>query len=361
MKIVKIALTGGPCAGKTTMLKAIKKYLNKEGIPNIIVPETATELILNGILPNGTEKNNLFFQDLVLQSQLFKENRAEVYANAEYGELDKVVIIYDRGIIDGKAYLDSFEKILRNNNVTEIESLDKYDLVLDLITTADCNKKVYNNLNEARFENIEEAINVDRKTSNAWAGHRNLKIINTSITLKEEVDIILKHISDLLQNRETKKIDNYLVDLSDFVPEKETTNILTTDYYLNVNSNGYDYILRKRNYKNKLSYVFIVQKNDKKKITTISSKTVLEKSFSELLEKYNVIKERNYEEISFVQNRQLYRFEIYNGISVMRIEKNKLNDNFVLPSGVNVLKYDVTDKEVNALLEEQTSMIYKRK
>ena len=42
MEIIKVVLTGGPCAGKTTALNSIKEYLTKNNIPVFTVPDTAT-------------------------------------------------------------------------------------------------------------------------------------------------------------------------------------------------------------------------------------------------------------------------------------------------------------------------------
>ena len=51
IKISKIVLTGGPCAGKTTALTWINNYFSKRGYTVLFVPETATELITNGVAP----------------------------------------------------------------------------------------------------------------------------------------------------------------------------------------------------------------------------------------------------------------------------------------------------------------------
>ena len=51
VKITKIVLTGGPCAGKTTALSWINNYFTNRGYTVLFVPETATELITNGVAP----------------------------------------------------------------------------------------------------------------------------------------------------------------------------------------------------------------------------------------------------------------------------------------------------------------------
>lgn len=46
--IVRICLTGGPCAGKTTAIASIKQDLTQLGMKVLVVPEAATALMNGG-------------------------------------------------------------------------------------------------------------------------------------------------------------------------------------------------------------------------------------------------------------------------------------------------------------------------
>lgn len=46
--IVRIVLTGGPCAGKTTAIASIKQDLTQLGMKVLVVPEAATQLMNGG-------------------------------------------------------------------------------------------------------------------------------------------------------------------------------------------------------------------------------------------------------------------------------------------------------------------------
>ena len=72
LKINKIVLTGGPCAGKTTALTWISNYFSKRGYTVLFVPETATELITNGVAP-WTCKTNYEYQTFQIRLQKIKE------------------------------------------------------------------------------------------------------------------------------------------------------------------------------------------------------------------------------------------------------------------------------------------------
>ena len=79
----RIALTGGPCAGKSSAMNYLKKELEKNGIKVIVVPEAATQVINEGNTP-GT----VAFQFKVFQRQLELERKA----NLEALSYDRVVV-----------------------------------------------------------------------------------------------------------------------------------------------------------------------------------------------------------------------------------------------------------------------------
>ena len=181
MDIYKIVLTGGPCAGKTTVINQIRKELSKDYYI-VTIPETATELINSGILPDNNKEHTLKFQEIVLFSQMLKEcNALEYLESLKQNNIDFIkqkkgmIILYDRGIMDNRAYLShqDYNDLLAHNELNELEVMDRYDLVIDLISTATTKPEVYG-LNGVRYETIEEAAYKDELTSGAWLLHRNL-------------------------------------------------------------------------------------------------------------------------------------------------------------------------------------------
>ncbi len=91
--ITRIVLTGGPAAGKTTLISRILKECRQEdGWKVITIPETATELISGfGIRPFGNCVSMEDFQYFVIEDQLHKERLA--LKGAEMVPEDKVLII----------------------------------------------------------------------------------------------------------------------------------------------------------------------------------------------------------------------------------------------------------------------------
>jgi putative protein kinase ArgK-like GTPase of G3E family len=60
--IVRICLTGGPCAGKTTALSTLSQHLTLMGFKVLMVPEAATLLMKGGAM---IETRSMTFSDAV--------------------------------------------------------------------------------------------------------------------------------------------------------------------------------------------------------------------------------------------------------------------------------------------------------
>ena len=92
----KIVLTGGPCAGKTTAQNWISNYFSKRGYTVLFVPETATELISNGVTP-WTCASNYDYQSYQIKLQKIKE---EIFEHAALGmKTSKVLIVCELIIV----------------------------------------------------------------------------------------------------------------------------------------------------------------------------------------------------------------------------------------------------------------------
>ncbi len=302
-KIFRIVLTGGPCAGKTTIINELGRYLIDNGYYVISITETATDLIKSKILPGHGRKQILLFQDLILKHQYAKENIAEKYAR-DFDNEKPIVILYDRAIMDNSAYLDTyddFKTILKNNNLNELEVLTKYDLVIDLLSTATLMPDKYE-LNEVRSENVEQAKKLDKKTSTAWIHHPNLRIITPEINIKDKVDKVLIKVHEYLSenihyNNETEILDDSS-DLS--VYNENNSKILTIlNMYLSddiiirkmICNDSSIYLLMKANNE---EYYDVISESDAINImynnTVVFTESKMEINFIEDGEKYKIIK-----------------------------------------------------------------------
>jgi len=192
MKIWEFVITGGPCAGKTTAINIVKQELTKKGFKVIVVAETATELVSSGIYP--WELKTEEFQEILISRAFNKEETARMAARCLKKD---IVILYDRGIMDCKAYMscDVFKKELKKHDADEKNVREKYDAVFHLVTAANGAEEFYTlSNNEARKETIEEARNLDKKIIDSWSAHNNFKIIDNSTNFENKIGRLLKEI-----------------------------------------------------------------------------------------------------------------------------------------------------------------------
>lgn len=320
MSNIKVVLTGGPCAGKTTILGKIKKYYSDLNYNVIVIPETATELISSGVIPS--QEFIVQFQDLIMKKQLHKQ---KIYETATQFNQDKTTIfIYDRGTMDNKAYLsdEQFKIILKNNKVNELELLYHYDLVIDLLSTATCNQQYYVN-DDVRKESIEEASLLDKRTTKVWLAHPKLKIIPTNKTIAEEFDIIKKYIDNCIQQQKEEQ-KNYLVDCQkNFCPK----DYITIKYTINYLSNNGKII--KIKYQNHIKYLY--QSVDSNKQTVINYLQL-----KELLNNNFIIYKEEYYQTVFSYQHQLYYLKKYQDKHILCYAKNPLIDNIKVPEFINI-------------------------
>lgn len=211
--VKRIVLTGGPGSGKTSVLEKINQVYSSEGYKVIIVPETATELMNNGITFKDGSMSLVDFQELVMRLQLAKEEVVD--RTIELMSNEKIIVVYDRGTIDNTAYINKneFEEILtRLNNVKSFtDLLNKYDLVINLVGREDF---YTTQNNKARSESSSEALKLGDATLKCWLGHKTIKIVMPKDTVDEKISEVLNIINESLSLKQIKRQEKYLVDLS---------------------------------------------------------------------------------------------------------------------------------------------------
>jgi predicted ATPase len=257
--MLKIVLTGGPCSGKTQILSHLTQNLEDRGYKVFTVFEAATSLILNGIHPS--EHLSLDeFQNFVFDMQLNNENLFERIT--QYYDPDKVIIFYDRGIMDGCAYVDKdtvFNKIIENRGLSISDIYSRYDAVLHLVTTADGAEEFYQwndptkedaGNNAARSESPEEARIKDKRTLNSWIGHPHLRVFDNSTDFNGKINRVAEEVFALLGEPVPTEIERkFLIKMPtdkqiEVLGCTSKTNIIQT--YLKKNDNATERRVRQR-------------------------------------------------------------------------------------------------------------------
>lgn len=348
--IKKIVLTGGPCAGKTTALSSIEEHLTEKGYTVFVVNESATELIKSGIRIKNVGLMN--FQKLILKHQLEKE---KIYDEAAklISKNKNVVIIYDRGLLDNKAYIGqkNFDNLLKNLGLNEIDLMDRYDMVIHLVSAADGKEEYYTlSNNNARTETLKEAKETDKKTINAWLGHNNLTIIDNSTNFDEKIKRTLDTINNLLGEPTSLRYQRkFLVDLNkskfNFNCDNSTKIDIVQTYLGNLT---YEKRLRRRIYNGIETYFLTVQlpsNNSTKKI--ITNQKINKKEYDKLYmtdnEKYEISKIR----YTFTQNKQYFKLDIFNdfnNFAILEIDVKNKNEIINIPDNIKIIKEVTNDK-----------------
>lgn len=199
--VFRVAITGGPCGGKTTALAEVSERLRSRGIPTFVVPEAATLMFSGGgsVLDLGDKAHRMAFQTALLKTQLSLEDEFLRIAEPLGGS---VVILSDRGAMDGRAYMSGKDwgEMLESLGYSDGDLRDsRYDLVLHLMTAAEGAEEFYTLANNAsRTEGVAEAIAQDRRTRDAWTGHAHLRIVDNRTGFKAKINRVFYLISDLI-------------------------------------------------------------------------------------------------------------------------------------------------------------------
>ena len=337
-KIVsRIVLTGGPCAGKTNSLYKIEEHFEELGYKVIVVPEAATLLINGGIRPFGNFCLSAYeFQNCIIKLQLQNEALFESMVDG-FSPDTKCIIVYDRGIVDGNAYIDdeSFEKLLSANNLTMSFLFEHYDMVVHLVTAANGAQSFYTLENNcARKESLSEAISLDSRTMSVWSGHPNFNVVDNSTDFKSKIDRVINLISyNLGIGFFVRKQEKYLVDISslscDFFDNVQKIDIEQS--YLGMQD--FEKRLRKRIVNGVVNYYLTIQRYDKYgQATVYLNRRIGAADYYNLLSTESSIRTIHKVRYIFIYENEQYRLDVFDdGRCVL---ENNSNSSFILTDGI---------------------------
>lgn len=224
MKPYRLAVTGGPCAAKTTALKVMGEEF---GDQILVMPETASLLLDNGFPKpqdlNYSETWLRCFQNSVLQVQRDMEDTYQEMALTKITRL----VLCDRGLLDGAAYLGKgLDHFVGLYGLDLDEVYARYDAVIHLETVAAFDPDLYEKLkgtNPARYETAAEAVARDRALQEVWKGHPNWLVVPASLGKKGVVSAVLDILAEYLR----KEIEGkYLLPGMPDIPLPEGTPVI---------------------------------------------------------------------------------------------------------------------------------------
>jgi CYTH domain-containing protein/predicted ATPase len=358
--MLRICISGGPCSGKTVGLNILIQKLEERGYHVFTVFEAASSLILNGIKPSSHISMS-DFQEFILDMQMSAEKIFDDVT--KYYNPDKTIIFYDRGIMDGAAYVDraEFVKLLGRKNLTLSDVYNRYDAVFHMVTAADGAEEFYlwNDPNKddvgnnaARRESPEEARIKDKLTLNAWIGHPHLRVFDNSTDFKGKIDRIIKEVFALLGEPVPSEIERkYLIKKPTDEQIKSLgciseTQIIQT--YLKKFDNVAERRVRQRGTKKDGFSFYYTEKTDVAPGVRIENERKISKDeyldlLSEADTSLHQISKTRY---CFVYEKQYFEMDIYpfsDEYAIVEIELNDINETVKLPP-LDLIKDVTNDK-----------------
>ena len=345
-----IVITGGPCAGKSTALSWIQNEFTQKGYTVLFINESATEIINSGI-KKSVLKTKKDFQLAILRMQKAKE---ELYYEAASKMSNKVLIVCDRGTLDGKAYLPEvdFQYLMKVTNTNEIELRDNYDAVFHLVSAAKGAKEYYKKeTNLARNETVEEAAILDDKIISAWTGHPHLRIIDNSTGFEEKLQRLIDEIYSFLGESKLCELDKkYLIEYPNLKELENMNNcekIEIIQTYLMGNKDEEIRIRQRGKEGNYIYYKTVRKKISDTEILEVEKRLTKEEYLNLLMNAdpdYRQIRKTRY---CLMYNKTYYEIDIYpfwKDKALVEVEVQKTAKKVTLPPFLKVIK-EVTGDE----------------
>lgn len=166
-KPLRIVLTGGPGAGKTTAADLFRREI---GDAVVLVPESATTLFAGGFprVPDEDARRSV-------QSAIFAVQRA--LEDIQASLFPDRVLLCDRGTVDGAAYWpDGEAEFFTSMGTTQEAEMARYDVVLFFESASVAGISIEGG-NRYRVESTDEAFELDRRLRALWSGHPRFHLV----------------------------------------------------------------------------------------------------------------------------------------------------------------------------------------
>lgn len=333
-KITKIALTGGPCSGKTSIVERLAAEFYSDDRDVFICPESAYEVIANG----GSRDDYFCFETLVAKKQL--ENEAEILKKAEESEKNEVVIFYDRALTDCFGYVDDKDKFAENIGINIIDSWARYDALI-VLQTAPESEYVSTC---ARIEDYQTALNFEQKLLGVTVGHSHLRYVKNQTNFEEKYQSVKAEINSILSGYEIEK--KFLIEYPDLVSLQKyrpfKAEISQTYLLCAVGSHR----IRKRGTNGIFTYFETLKIRVTGSCAEETEDVISKAQYDELMKnadpnKSTIVKDR----YCFLYDGQYFELDVFpfwNDKAFLELELKSENQKFTLPPEIKVVE-DVSD------------------
>lgn len=188
-RVRRIAVTGGPGAGKTTVWRCIVAE-HAERI--VAVPEVATLMLRHVFPPVQSERERRAVQRSIFRVQHDLEAVCEL--RLQPGQ----VLLCDRGTPDGGGYWPEGHEAFSAAMLTTCEAeLARYEAVVFLETAAAGDLAIADN-NDTRTEDRDAAVAIDRRLHALWSRHPRFHHVPCAPVFEDKLTRALSIVRSLL-------------------------------------------------------------------------------------------------------------------------------------------------------------------
>jgi len=195
--VMVVVLTGGPMGGKSTVKDRLQSLFGDKIYTKI--PEAATALFASGLTaPAGdqSEALNELLQEMIWRYQSYMENSLIPEARRQGAK----VVLLDRGVLDGAAYITGGrDELLSRMGRSLDQIMDQVDIVIHLESVVMSRPELFGPTgNIHRRETFDEAIVLEHRTRDAWHGHPKWQFIASDGGVESVVNQVVNIIQPLL-------------------------------------------------------------------------------------------------------------------------------------------------------------------
>ena len=196
----RIVLTGGPLAGKSTIMEHLQQTYGHKAR---FMTEVASMLLTSGYPQPGRDIDFSeawldYINRVILPTQLNMEN-GHLHA-AQDNRMP--VVFFDRGLLDPAAYMSGGKEVLRDQYGMDIDAAyDRYSMVIHLQSLACIDPDLYTRLqgtNPARYDSAESARDRDEALVAAWKDHPNWVFVSAEGGMEAVLQRVINVLSPIL-------------------------------------------------------------------------------------------------------------------------------------------------------------------
>lgn len=185
-RIIKIVLTGGPIAGKSSILLYLEKYYSKK---IQVIPEIATSF------------ERVFFKDHYFFSKSLNNDlnklffllqlRLEAIYSTVAREKNIKILVCDRGLFDGAAYCNGgVREFLSINDTSPKEIYDQYDAVIYLESLLKTDKKKSFAIRPSTKKEKDIILKISNSNFNKWKHHQNFHYVSGKTLNEKQIEVL---------------------------------------------------------------------------------------------------------------------------------------------------------------------------